>query len=306
MKLKAIVYCVPMLFVAALLHSEPAFNGNSAGCGGGACHSHVSGIVAAEFIGENQIRVSVSGTSSNIGAELIDASNRVVDSIESTSSNPCILTADGPGDYKVNAGYAGPLRYGSASLEALPVELAGFQARIVKNKVQLYWSTYSETNNYGFEVQIFQANKVAWQKIGFVPGYGTTMEPKNYSFTDQSTPNRGNYRYRLKQIDTTGSFEFSETITVQVKAPNLYALEQNYPNPFNASTTIRFTLAQSSTVELSVYNSNGYLVETLLNMELYQGEHSMRWCAGDLPSGIYFCSLKTAGFTEVQKLVLIR
>ena len=58
----------------------------------------------------------------------------------------------------------------------------------------LNWSTATEVNNYGFEIERSNANK--WEKIGFVEGHGNSYSPKDYSFYDDS-PLPGSSVYRL-------------------------------------------------------------------------------------------------------------
>jgi hypothetical protein len=94
----------------ASLPSQPSFNGTTAGCGGGNCHSNQSGIVTASSSGALAVRVTVSGTTGNVAGELVDNTGAVVDVIDKTSSNPFTLTAPGPGTYTVNAGFKSPQR----------------------------------------------------------------------------------------------------------------------------------------------------------------------------------------------------
>ena len=124
----------------------------------------------------------------------------------------------------------------------VPVELTSFTASVLQNEkaVQLNWTTATETNNSGFEILrgVYPANSRTqndneWNTIGFVPGFGTTTEPKSYSFTDENV-STGIYKYRLKQIDFDGTFEYSNEIEVEVDfTPKEFVLYQNYPNPFN-------------------------------------------------------------------------
>lgn len=113
----------------------------------------------------------------------------------------------------------------------LPVELMSFTADFVNNAVQLNWQTATETNNYGFEIER-RSDKQEWKNIGFVEGHGNSISPKAYSFTDISTSGLSKFQYRLKQIDTDGSFKYSDIVEVEIVL-NQYQLSQNYPNPFS-------------------------------------------------------------------------
>lgn len=104
------------VLVFSLTKSEPGFNGTAPGCGGSSCHTSKAGIVTAEVLNNLQVRVTVSGTTSNVGGELVDNGGNVVAVINKTSSNPFILTAPSAGTYTVNAGYKNPSKeWGSTS-----------------------------------------------------------------------------------------------------------------------------------------------------------------------------------------------
>jgi len=98
-------------------NSEPGFNGTSPGCGGSGCHTAKSGIVTAEVLTNFQVKITVSGTSSNVAYELVNSNSEVVVVQNSTSTNPFTLTAPSAGTYTVNAGYKNPSReWGSTSV----------------------------------------------------------------------------------------------------------------------------------------------------------------------------------------------
>jgi len=88
--------------------------------------------------------------------------------------------------------------------------------------------------------------------------------------------------------------------------PTEIALEQNYPNPFNPSTTIKFSLPSSSFATLKIYNALGEEVVVLLEKELTTGTYEVEWNATGLPSGVYFYQLKTEGYVETKKMILLR
>jgi len=104
-----------LLLVIPINISKPTFNGTDPGCGGGGCHTFQDGSVSAST-NNFEVQITVSGTSNDVAGELVDANGTVVAYNNGTSSNPFTLIAPGPGSYTVFAGYAGPLKWDSASV----------------------------------------------------------------------------------------------------------------------------------------------------------------------------------------------
>ena len=187
----------------------------------------------------------------------------------------------------------------------LPVELVSFTGKVKDQKVYLNWSTATEVNNYGFEIQrSIQIDK--WDVLGFVEGHGNSNSQKEYNFIDSEINPVGIYSYRLKQIDNDGSYEFSKTIEVNFNVPNSFELSQNYPNPFNPSTTISFNLPESGKVILKIYNIIGKEIITLVEGYREAGIYNINFNAEELASGMYLYRLSTNGFTETKKLLLMK
>ncbi|MCW8809654.1 MAG: T9SS type A sorting domain-containing protein [Ignavibacteriaceae bacterium] len=194
-------------------------------------------------------------------------------------------------------------------LSIVPVELTSFSASVSGTNVELNWATATEVNNQGFDVERGQDN-ITFEKIGFVPGFGTTTEPKSYSYTDQSA-NSGKYYYRLKQVNFDGSFDYSGVVEVEVSLPAKFALEQNYPNPFNPSTSIQFSLPVDAQVTIGVYNLVGEKAAEVASRNFAAGSHNVTIDASALTSGIYFYKLDATGidgktFTSVKKMTLLK
>jgi hypothetical protein len=191
----------------------------------------------------------------------------------------------------------------------IPVELYSFTASVIQNDVTLDWVTATETNNKGFEIQrslISDEKKNSeWQSIGFVNGNGTTTEYQSYSFTDKNLAN-GRYKYRLKQIDLDGTFNFSREIEVIVNTPNIFSLEQNYPNPFNPTTSIQYAINSRQLVQLKVYDVLGNEVVTLVNEQKEPGYYEVEFNATQFSSGVYFYRLQAGDFVQTKKMILMR
>lgn len=185
----------------------------------------------------------------------------------------------------------------------VPVELVSFTASANGNLVTLNWTTSTEKNNAGFEIQRKFGDE--FRSTGFVPGNGTTAEPKQYSFTEENLDN-GIYEYRLKQIDFDGSFHYSEIVQVEALSVNTFSLQQNYPNPFNPSTTIKFTIPAENFVNLSVYNLLGEKVGELINEKMNAGEYETNFNASDLPAGIYIANLNAGETNNSIKMTLLK
>jgi len=186
----------------------------------------------------------------------------------------------------------------------VPVELTAFTAASKGVDVELSWTTATEINNQGFEIE--RMNSVgSFEQVGYVAGFGTTTEPKAYSFVDSKLES-GSYIYRLKQIDFDGSFTYSDEVNVEVEIPLVYALEQNYPNPFNPSTTIKYSISEDGFVRLSVYNLLGEEVTTLVSNEQKAGRYEVVFDASKLSSGVYMYRLESKNFLSIKKMLLVK
>jgi hypothetical protein len=186
-------------------------------------------------------------------------------------------------------------------------------------------------DNYGFEVERQvggrqsevggrQSEVGSWEIIGFVEGSGNSILPRSYKFTDKNLIGGSLFKYRLKQIDTDGTFEYSDEIEVEI-IPAEFALYQNYPNPFNPSTKIRYQLPRESKVIIKLYDILGAEVRTLLDKEMEPGVYEVILNAAQLPSGIYIYRIVAVdpesslpagrqgsgqGFVETKKMLLIK
>ncbi len=200
----------------------------------------------------------------------------------------------------------------------MPVEMCSFDAVIMKRDVQLNWSTCSEVNNRGFDIEKRVFNPAAgeyypWIKAGFVDGHGTTNEQQYYKFNDYKLAT-GKYQYRLKQIDFNGNFEYHNLNSpgeVAIGTPLTADLFQNYPNPSNPSTKVDFQIPFAGRVSLRIYDITGKEVATIVNAQMDAGYYTAEFNGANLASGVYFYRLiaeSNAGssFNKTMKMILVK
>lgn len=191
----------------------------------------------------------------------------------------------------------------------LPVELSSFEVKNVNGIVTLQWSTSSELNNFGFDIERSYDNNT-FSKIAFVEGKGTTAQSNLYTYSDFDAGSKKVY-YRLRQLDHDGAYKFSSVVSIEGILPEKFELFQNYPNPFNPNTNIGFSLPSDANVQLEVYNILGEQVALLLNKDLEAGSHRVAFDASSLNSGVYFYSINVAlnngeHFNSTKKMILTK
>lgn len=197
----------------------------------------------------------------------------------------------------------------------LPVQLTNFAAVAGRSGVDLTWSTATEVNNYGFEIErrVVQGSRFqvqgneTWTVVGFVRGAGTSTAPQEYSYSDFGL-DPGRYAYRIKQIDFAGTYTYYSAAEVEVVGmPKELALEPNYPNPFNPSTNISFTVPQDGPAVLKVFNMLGQEVATLFNEEAVAGRlYKATFDASSLPTGVYVSRLEFGGQAVMRKMLFVK
>ncbi len=192
-------------------------------------------------------------------------------------------------------------------IDLLPVELVAFDALVDGSDVLLQWQTASETNNAGFEIQRLSNNAGAeWAVLGWVEGHGTTLEAQHYTHRLEDLP-PGAHRFRLKQIDYDGTFDFSPEVEVFIEIPGAYVLSDAFPNPFNPQTKFTLMLAAPQKVKVEVFDVAGRRV-ALLHEGLLEADRS-HWFTFDargLSSGLYFYRVAAERFTATKAMTLAK
>jgi subtilisin family serine protease len=244
----------------------------------------------------------ISGTLFNNNSIDVELTFRAEDYPEGSYAMDLVINSNDP----VNPTVTVPV---TMDISTIPVELTSFLVTPSKNNVTLSWSTATETNNSGFQVERKLNGSNNWQSVSFISGKGTTTERNNYIYQDNGLT-VGKYSYRLKQVDFNGTFEYSKIVEADISAPDEYTLYQNYPNPFNPSTSLEYSLPEKAEVTISIYSSIGELVATLVNGTVEAGYHKVVFNASNLTSGTYIYQIKAIGsgrtFSDSKKMVLIK
>lgn len=191
---------------------------------------------------------------------------------------------------------------------SVPVELTLFTASVNNGIVLLEWTTATELNNSGFEIERrIKKDETSedWERIGFTKGRGTSTQIHSYSFGDEN-PVPGKSYYRLKQIDFDGTYKYSNIVEVDFVLPVQFNLEQNYPNPFNPLTSIKYAISDKQFVQLKIFDLIGNEVATLVNEEKPAGNYEIVFNASVLSSGVYFYKIVSGNFTETKKMILLK
>lgn len=206
--------------------------------------------------------------------------------------------------------------------DPLPVEMAAFGGRATEDGVRLTWRTASEQNNAGFRVQRREASvrgvrkgervngrSGAWTKVGFVEGSGTTSNAQTYRFTDADLPyDADSVHYRLRQIDTDGSTNLTDPVTVTRGGPDGLELLGTAPNPARSRATVRYAVPEDTDAigaTLRLYDVMGRQVRTITTAA-EAGRHERVIDVSALSSGVYVLRLRARGQTKTQKLTVVR
>lgn len=212
------------------------------------------------------------------------------------------LATDIDGETRANPPYIGADENTGAPL---PVKLLAFTASVKHTDVLLQWSTSSESNNKGFDVERSFDNK-SFSKIGFVKGSGNSSSVKAYSHNDEAAflSFSGTIYYRLKQVDNNGAFEYSKTISVGKDKQAALAVSA-YPNPFAAELHVQVDLENAAAVKVSITDMTGKLVSSG-SYEAIKGTNLLDLSStiGNVKdAGVYFLIIDTGNQKHIQKLI---
>lgn len=188
----------------------------------------------------------------------------------------------------------------------IPVLISNFGVNTKRTAAFLSWQLVADEPIRGFRIH----RTASGQPPAVLPSQSGLLPPETRSFTDTGVAGGHQYRYTLIAVREDGSLVTSGTIEATIPAWAT-ALHQNYPNPFNPATTISFTLAEKSAVDLSIFTPEGKRVVTLVKEKLPAGFKNVPWDGKDtkgnvLSAGVYFYRLKAGKTVLSRKMVLLK
>lgn len=210
----------------------------------------------------------------------------------------------------------------TAEIHTLPVELSSFTAVYANDFVTIQWATASEADVYGFNIyRSIEDNFTGAGKVNVDPidGNGTTTQPHEYSFTDESADVCNTYYYWLESVnyggttDVYGSVQY-DPVDVdgdgELNTVVHSSLSDVFPNPVRVGQNMTFSFmiggleGTTCPVSLNIYDIKGRLVQEIINESMMVNEYSKDWRIDDLAGGVYFYQLKTENYQATKKLVI--
>ncbi len=181
----------------------------------------------------------------------------------------------------------------------LPVKLSKFEARATPNSIMLEWSTESEINNSGFEIER-SVDGVKFTDITFVEGNNDSQRKNSYVYEDKTAIKGQEYYYRLKQIDFDGKTEYSDVRFATVASDEFeFSIA---PNPAQDNVVVDLIGYQDEDVLIEIYTISGSLV---LSENRRVGEDtSMSLDISDLSGAMYFIKITDSNVSKYKKLLV--
>jgi hypothetical protein len=181
---------------------------------------------------------------------------------------------------------------------ALPVTLASFTAKMQNQAAVLRWTTAAESHNQGFEIQR-RVNTQAFERIGFVnaQGEGTSARNQDYTFTDTQMQAGANY-YRLKQLDTDGTYTYSRIVSLDHQSGDETNL---YPMPVADVLHVNYNSLENEDLQVTLLSQSG-TVQYSKAFKVTKGTNTLRLDFASMKTGGYLIQFKSPKATVTRHL----
>lgn len=185
---------------------------------------------------------------------------------------------------------------------SLPVELTDFTFEVDGQMGFLRWTTLSEDQNAGFEIE-HSWNTQPFQTLGFIEGAVHSREPITYHYAIP-TIEPGRHQFRLKQIDLDGTSSYSPVIESHLDVPDAYSLSAPYPNPFQETARVSMAVPERAQVTVTLYDMGGRKLRTVFEGTAHPGPATtLNVDDTDLPYGSYLLQMQSNAFSTSRILI---
>ncbi len=184
----------------------------------------------------------------------------------------------------------------------LPVELVNFQAERRGNDAQLEWTTASEENAYGFQIER-SLDGFEFEKIGFELAQGGISQMQSYHWVDADVRSTSKAYYRLKMIDLDETYEYSPVRVVAFDGNFLDGLNIG-PNPAKGYTNLSFQTNKAGTALIQIMDTQGKMIQES-TFETIEGVNQTTLGFEDIPTGTYQIRLSIGEERNTQKLFIV-
>ncbi len=186
-------------------------------------------------------------------------------------------------------------------LGAAPVEIASLRATADGEEAMVVWSTASEEDLSGFVVQSMEGDTFVDGGFVAATGGGSSYQ---YRVEDVST---GVNTFRLKSVNTDGTFEYSDIVEVEIGLPTSYRVSDVYPNPFAGQANIEFAVQREQRVVVDVFDITGRRLERVFDETVgANGLHRVGVDGSSYPSGVYLVRVQGEQFVTTRQVTLTR
>jgi hypothetical protein len=186
--------------------------------------------------------------------------------------------------------------------DPLPIELVRFVGECSNGKIDLSWTTWTETNNDFFTVERSN-NGTDWEIVDVIEGAGNSNEPISYEVVDGMPYGETSY-YRLRNTDFAGKIDYSDVLAVTCGTDGN---DFSFVNAYDVDQTelvIEFTSPENEDYTVLLFDASGRRIQDLSGTG-FEGLNKVRMDVGNLARGIYIVNLSN-GFHNYSKRVLLK
>ncbi len=186
------------------------------------------------------------------------------------------------------------------------VHLSYFTAARVGSGVELKWRTESEEDSDRWVIERKPPADENYKPIGELAAQGMSNLPHDYTYFDKETLEKGEYHYRIGEVDKAGNTVYYGPVSVGCLPPDRFLLLPASPNPSGGKAVFRYQLPREAEVRLEIYNVVGQKVKSLDQGKVPAGQHLMTWEYRQLPNGVYLFRLVAGELSTTGRLIVIR